>query len=235
MGLLEFLNENRGDFAVIFSAVVAIAIIVYAILTGKLELFSAIVAFATVMYVILTCRLVSETKKMREAQTEPKVSVTIQPREEWINLIDMVIQNIGLGPAYNIKFEINPDFEYMKGKFLSELGFMKNGLKYLAPNQKLQFFLTSMIENFEEKTKKSFEIKVTYQNSIGKTYKDVYMIDFSQLIGLSQLGEPPLYKIAKNVEEIKKDIHHLSTGLIKVIETKQLLEQSKQPKKEDEV
>ncbi|MCD6214741.1 MAG: hypothetical protein J7J46_07180 [Candidatus Desulfofervidus sp.] len=224
MGLVEFLNENSGAFAVIFSAVVAIA---------------------TVVYAILTWRLVSETRKMREAQTEPKVSVTIQPREEWINLIDMVIQNIGLGPAYNIKFEINPDFEYMKGKFLSELGFMKNGLKYLAPNQKLQFFLT--IENFEEKTKKSFEIRVTYQNSIGKTYKDVYTIDFSQLIGLSQLGEePPLYKIAKNVEEIKKDIHHLSTGFhkIKVIrytkedveeETKQLLERSKQPKKEDEV
>ena len=225
MGLVEFLNENSGAFAVIFSAVVAIATIVYAILTWK---------------------LVSETRKMREAQTELKVSVTIQPREEWINLIDMVIQNIGLGPAYNIKFEINPDFEYMKGKFLSELGFMKNGLKYLAPNQKLQFFLTSMIENFEEKTKKPFEIRVTYQNSIGKTYKDVYMIDFSQLIGLSQLGEPPLYKIAKNVEEIKKDIHHLSTGFhkIKVImytkedveeERKQLLERFKQPKKEDEV
>ena len=224
MGLVEFLNENSGAFAVIFSAAVAIATIVYAILTWK---------------------LVSETRKMREAQTEPKVSVTIQPREEWINLIDMVIQNIGLGPAYNIKFEINPDFEYIKGKFLSELGFMKNGLKYLAPNQKLQFFLTSMIGNFEEKNKKPFEIRVTYQNSIGKTYKDVYMIDFSQLIGLSQLGEPPLYKIAKNVEEIKKDIHHLSTGLIKVIrytkedieeeETKQLLERSKQPKKEDEV
>jgi len=119
MGLMEFLNENSGAFAVIFSALVAIATIVYAILTWK---------------------LVSETRKMREAQTEPKVSVTIQPREEWINFIDMVIQNIGLGPAYNIKFEINSDFEYMKGKFLSELGFMKNGLKYLALNQKLQFF-----------------------------------------------------------------------------------------------
>jgi len=226
MGLVEFLNENNGAFAVIFSAVVAIA---------------------TVVYAFLTWRLVSETRKMREAQTEPKVSVTIQPREERIKLIDMVIQNIGLGPAYNIKFEINPDFEYMKGKFLSELGFMKNGLKYLAPNQKLQFFLTSMIENFEEKTKKHFEIRVTYQNSIGKTYKDVYMIDFSQLIGLSQLGEePPLYKMAKNVEEIKKYIHHLSTGFHKINvirytkedveeETKQLLERSKQPKKEDEV
>jgi len=195
MGLVEFLNENSGAFAVIFSAAVAISTIVYAILTWK---------------------LVSETRKMKEAQTEPKVSITIQPREEWINFIDMVIQNIGLGPAYNIKFEINPDFEYMKGKFLSELGFKKNGLKYLAPNQKLQFFLTIMSENFEEKTKKPFEIRISYQNSIGKTYKDVYMIDFSQLIGLSQLGEPPLYKIAKNVEEIKKDIHHLSNGFYKI-------------------
>lgn len=146
----EFLTQNSGAFAVMFSAVVAIATIVYAILTWK---------------------LVSETTKMREAQTEPKVSVTIHPREEWINFIDMVIQNIGLGPAYDIKFKINPDFEYAKGRFLSELGFMKNGLRYLAPNQKLQFFLTSMIENFEEKTKKLFEIRVTYQNSVVKNMK----------------------------------------------------------------
>jgi len=220
---LEFLNENSGAFAVIFSAVVAIATIVYA---------------------ILTWRLVSETRKMREAQTEPKVSATIQPREEWINFIDMVIQNIGLGPAHNIKFKVNPDFEYAKGKFLSELGFMKNGLRYLSPNQKLQFFLTSMIENFEEKTKKPFEIGVTYQNSVGKKYEDVYMIDFSQLIGLSQLGEPSLYKIAENIDKIQKDIHHLSTGFhkMRVIrytkedvekETKQLLERANKPKKED--
>ena len=194
MGLLEFLNQNSGAFAVIFSALVAIATIIYAILTWK---------------------LVSQTRKMREAQTEPKISVTIQPREEWINLIDMVIQNIGLGPAYNIKFEVSPDFEYTKGKFLSDLGVIKNGLRYLAPNQKIQFFLTSMIENFEEKTKNHFEVRVTYQNSAGKKYEDVYIIDFSELIGLSQLGEPPLYKIAKNIEEIQRDIHHLSTNIQK--------------------
>ena len=189
--VLEFLNQNSGSFAVIFSAIVAIATTVYAILTWKLTL---------------------ETRRMREAQTEPRVSVTIQPREEWINFIDMVIQNIGLGPAYNVKFKVEPDFEYAKGNFLSELGFIKNGLRYLAPNQKLQFFLTSMIENFEEKTKYSFEIKVTYKNSLGKKYEDAYIIDFSQLIGLNQLGEPSLYKISKNIEKIQQDIHRLSTG-----------------------
>jgi len=92
---------------------------------------------------------------MREAQTDPKVFVIIQPREEWINFIDLVIQNIELGSAYNIKFEIDSDFEYSNGKFLSKLGFIKNGLKYLAPNQKLQIFLTSMVENFDEKNKKA--------------------------------------------------------------------------------
>jgi len=219
---LEFLNQNSGAFTIVFSAIVAIATVVYAVLTWK---------------------LVSETRKMREVQTEPKVSVTIQPREEWINFIDMVIQNIGLGPAYDIKFEVEPDFEYIKGKFLSELGFVKHGLKYFAPNQKLQFFLTNMVENFEEKTKRPFKIKLTYRSGTGKVYKDEYLIDFSQLIGLSQLGEPPLYKIAKNIEEIRKYIQHLSTGFhkMKVViytkkdvkeERKRLLEQMDEKEKE---
>jgi len=220
--VLEFLNQNVGAFTVIFSAVVAIATMVYAILTWK---------------------LVSETRKMREAQTEPKISVTAQPREEWINFVDMIIQNIGLGPAYNIKFRVNPDFEYEKGSFLSELGFMKNGLRYLAPNQKIQFFLTSLVEDFEAKVKVRSEVKVAYQNSVGKTYEDLYLIDFSQFLGLSQLGEPPLYKMAKNIEDIRKDIHHLSTGFHRMRvtmytkkdveeETKQRLERANQLRKE---
>jgi len=192
---LEFINENSGAFSVGFSGVVA---------------------FSTLLYAILTCELVSETRKMRKVQTEPKIYVNIQPREEWINFIDLVIQNIGLGPAYNIKFEIKPDFEYAKGHFLSELGFIKNGLRYLAPNQKLHFFLTSLVNNFDEKIKTSFEIKVTYQNSTGGKQEDVYVIDFSQFIGLRQLGEPPLYKIAKNIKEIQNTLHHLSTGFYKI-------------------
>lgn len=212
--ILKLLNQNIGVLTVIFSAVVTIATVVYAILTWK---------------------LVSETKKMREAQTEPKVFVMIQPREEWINWIDLVIQNIGSGPAYNMKFEIDPDFEYLKGKFLSELGFIKNGSNHLAPNQKLQTFLTNMAENSDEKTKKSFKITVTYQNSVGKPYEDSYLIDFSQFIGLGQLGEPPLYKISKNIEKIQEDINYLSMSIRSKVEKekKQLLERDNKPKKEN--
>ena len=90
---------------------------------------------------------------------------------------------------------------------LSQLGFIKNGLKYLAPNQKLQSFLTNMLENFEEKIKIKFEIEINYENCVGKTYKDSYLIDFSQLKGLETIGEPPIYKISKHIESIKDDFH----------------------------
>jgi len=86
----------------------------------------------------------------------------------------------------------------------------------LPPNNKIILFLTSLLENFEDKIKKSFEIKVNYENSHGESLEDIYIIDFSFLNGISQLGEPPLIKIAKNVEDIKRDINHLSTGYSKI-------------------
>lgn len=207
--ILEFLNSNSGAFSVIFAAVVAISTVVYAILTRK---------------------LVYETKEMREAQTEPKISVVVQPREEWINFMDMIIQNVGYGPAYNISFDISPDFECRKGEYLSRLGAMKSGLRYLAPNQRIQFFLTSMVEDFEQKVKKSFEIGVKYQNRVGKTYEEKFMINFSEYVGLPQLGEPPMYEISKNIEQMQKDIHNLSTGFSRmkaIVYTKNDLEEEK--------
>ena len=64
---LESLNRNSGVFNVIFSG---------------------LVAFSTIIYAFLTWSLVLETRKMREAQTEPNIIITIQPSEEWINFID---------------------------------------------------------------------------------------------------------------------------------------------------
>jgi len=70
-------------------------------------------------------QLVSETARMRKAQTEPEISITIQPGEEMINFIDMVIENIGLGSAHKICFEVISDFEFEEGKLVSNIGYLK--------------------------------------------------------------------------------------------------------------
>lgn len=55
--VLDFLNKNSGALTVLFTAVVTISTVIYSVLTGK---------------------LVSETKRMRRVQTEPKIEVTIK-------------------------------------------------------------------------------------------------------------------------------------------------------------
>ena len=179
-------------------------------------IFSAIVTIATCCYALLTWKLVSETRKMREIQTEPVISIIMKPKEEELSFIDMVIKNIGLGPAYNIKFDIDPDFEWRKGKYFSHYGFMKKGLNYLAPNQEVNFFLTSMIEDGKKKMEFNFKLIVAYENNLKKIYKQIYLFDFSELEGVHRVGKPPLYKISKDVEEISKNIQHVCTGFHKL-------------------
>ncbi len=57
--ILKFLNENAGAVNILFSGLVTLATLVYAILTWK---------------------LVAETQKMRRAQTDAKVSNHRQSR-----------------------------------------------------------------------------------------------------------------------------------------------------------
>ena len=71
-----------------------------------LLVFSGLVALSTLVYAVLTWRLVTETKRMREVQTEPKVSVRAElSRDVGHGGIELIIRNEGQGPAQNIRFE----------------------------------------------------------------------------------------------------------------------------------
>ena len=170
-----------------------------------LIVFSGIVAISTVVYAFLTWRLVSETKRLRVAQTEPMVSVTYHPREEWINFIDFSIKNVGAGPALDIRFEVEPDFEYVENKWLSQLNLFKSGLKYLGPGDERRFFLTSLTEDGDAKVGNPFEVRVTYRGTIGDEKTDLFVIDFSELEGIMQLGTPPLHEIADSMKSFAEE------------------------------
>ena len=188
--MVDFLNSNSGAFQVVFAFVITAA---------------------TICYVILTRSLVRETKRLREVETEPQISIYLEPEERWINLMDLVIRNIGRGPAYNIRFEIDPDFEYRKGRFLSNLPFMQE-LHYLAPGQTIRFFLANAIDVFNRKVAGAFKITAHYENEVGTFKSGSFKIEFERFEGMSGIGEPPLYKIAKSIEVIHKDIQSFLTG-----------------------
>ncbi len=178
-------------------------------------IFTGIVAVSTIVYARLTSKLVSETRKMRKVQTDPIIAVFIQQQDDH-NLLDLIIQNIGLGPAYDIKFELNGDIDIVPdvGRPVSERNFIKNGIKYLAPNKKISCYLTDLLEKTSEKEKTSIEVTVHYEDNLKNPYENNYTINLSEWIGLLSIDGKP-----KPLETIAKDINKFVTHYIKINKT----------------
>ncbi len=185
--------------------------------TGLIGLvFSLVVTVATVVTAWLNAHLVSETRKMREAQTEPHIQVTYRTRDEGINFLDVAIRNIGLGPAYEISFSLRSENTCEEKNdpidSLQNLNCFSKGLTYLGPDQEFSSFWTSLFDGHASKLNTRIRITCRYRNATGVQYEIPCVLDLSELKGISRIGEPPLLKIGKQLEAIAKDLNHLSTG-----------------------
>jgi hypothetical protein len=158
--------------------------------------------------VILTRSIVKETKRLREAQSEPKLSVTIKQCEEGFHLIDMVIENIGAGPAYNIQFVVKSVFADPKGMLLSDMNIFRNGLSYLGPRECRQFFLANILEKdfFETKAANPLALDVTYFDTLNKKYTGSFQIDLSSLKSLSHITPRTMTTSLAGIEDNTKHI-----------------------------
>lgn len=193
--LFEFLNKNSGALSVLFSAAVTIATVVYAILTWK---------------------LVTETRLLREAQTEPRIEITAQPFETAYNLLRLQVRNTGMGPARRLRLRIN----VISGgesalSMLNELtkpNFFEKGLEYFGPGQERFSAFTNMAVDFNAKVAAVFEVWIRYESATGQRYEDTAVIDMAEWKGAQQLGTPSIYKIAKSIEIIQKDVGHFASG-----------------------
>ncbi|MDP3148062.1 MAG: hypothetical protein Q8N83_02925 [Ignavibacteria bacterium] len=177
-------------------------------------LFTIAVGISTIVYAYLTAKLVSETKLMRKSQTDPEISLSLVQNDHSISFIDLVIENIGLGPAYNINIEVVKDFK-LSNRMLSEVGFIKNGIKYFSPRQSLKLWVASFIED-KELAEKSIELKITYTNSLNEQFTRQFILNFSQFSYFTQLGTPPLIKIAEHLETIDKTLNNITSGFKKL-------------------
>jgi len=182
-------------------------------------IFSGIVAISTGVYALLTWRLTSETRKMREAQTTPNVLVTVDP-EDFHDLY-LVVRNVGLAPAYNIKFAISPDLVIIKDYRLSKVGFIKDGLSILAPGQEIKTFLYSpSIVELKNQIDTVLNIEILYESIDKKQIRQNYQIDLSQFKGIITVTTTSSYEnnLLGGIQDIARAIEKISDeGLRTVI------------------
>jgi hypothetical protein len=192
---IAFLNTNSGALNVIFTAVVTLATAVYAVLTWK---------------------LVTETRLMREVQTEPKLSVTLRSVDHSISIVRLHFRNIGQGQALGVKFSPRVDSgNEVSAALLEEFttpNFFKTGLSYFGPGQERTSAYVSLMKDHDAKLSTVLTFDVEYKSVTGKTYKDTLVVDMSEYKGTHQLGKPHLYVIAQSLEKIQQDIERLVGG-----------------------
>ena len=193
--ILDLLNKNSGAINLLFALVVA---------------------GATVFYAVLTNRLVSETKRMREVQTEPALAISIDPSEHGLNFINLVIANTGAGPARDVRLSAAPDFMRFQGQRISELGIFKYGIKHLAPGQNITVFLTSLLDavhgGSQDLGRLNFSITASFRSPSGRGVQEVFPIHFDSFEGYGSIGTPPLLMIARSLERVQQDIGHAVSG-----------------------
>ena len=180
--------------------------------------FTGMVALSTVVYAFLTWRLVSETQKLRRAQTEPRLSVFVELNEQTGNgQMDLVIQNEGPGPAEDILIGFKGDPTYFDDKRpIDQLPVIKNGIRYLGSHRRFRIILGWLFgEDYERAIQEPWAFDLKYKNSVGDPFSEFFVVDFSQFAGLILSGSSPLVKIEKHLDTLQRDVHHLLTGFNK--------------------
>jgi len=172
-------------------------------------------------YTVETHRLRKAAEKQSNAATSPDITVYVVPSRIWLNFINMEIANLGSTPAHNVCLRAEPDFEYRKGEFVSQLGPFKNGINHLPPGGKVVFFLGSVIDfKAAGRLASPFTVFTNYEDRTGTKFHHQYEISLKFMEGLSSIDKDPLIGIAESLEALKKTVEAWGPEAIKDIERK---------------
>jgi hypothetical protein len=151
---------------------------------------------------------------MRKVQTDPHVSLTVQPSDH-VGSMDIIVENLGPGPAKNVRFSLSEDLvlDSRTNPTLSQMGLFRYGVTYLSPGQRFRFFLVSTIDHPELLAHEPVRIEIAYETVAGEKKVGEYFIDFRVLEGMWALSEPDSRKIAESLKKISTEVHAMTSGL----------------------
>jgi hypothetical protein len=152
----------------------------------------------------------SQVNEMNQARTtggRPLIIVS----EDYENLptINLVVQNVGYGPAKNISFEFSSSVESSDGFVLSELAFFEEGITSLAPGGRIVCYwdeLQNLQEMFQEgQLERGITVTVNYQDITGGSFSHEWEIDPLLYQGLRTIGYRGVSELIDVVEKISEE------------------------------
>lgn len=177
----------------------------------------AIIGVTTLFLMSITAYYAYLTRQLLKANDTPEIAISLRSHEISVNLVMLCIENVGTGAAHDVKFTTDPPSIPSLDIPFEKIGFLKSGIGYFEPGRKVEQFLVSVVGKFDELKQTQLKITVTYKDSTNHKREGVFHLDFSEGVGFSQIGSPPLYEIAKTIKKIQEDLHLIATGSHKPI------------------
>jgi len=133
--------------------------------TGWATIGTLLVAVAALVFAIVQLR---DARRIRREASAPYVIAQFESSEAAPDIIDFVIKNIGVTPAFDIHVDVAPPM--VRAKEIPKLHFMKSkpltdGIKMLAPNQEVRMFFDTVAERTGKELPSEFTVTITAMDS----------------------------------------------------------------------
>lgn len=146
---------------------------------------------------------------MAAATTEPNVVVTIEPNRWSFIHLDLLIENTGSGPAYDVQLAFEPPL--MRDRQGQAKQLPLNAISVLRPSQSLRNF----IGNGANLLQSTFDVTISWKVSpTAKLRAETkYTLSLSHYEGLIQLGGgDPAVSLAQETKKIREIVERVSRG-----------------------
>jgi hypothetical protein len=169
-------------------------------------IFIVVIGFGYYFSVRSTQRMVQEmTAEHQAGGGRPLITVS----EDYATLpnINIVIQNVGQGPAKRISFDFSEDIVSSDGFVVSDLPFFQEGLPSLAPGASIACYwdtLQNLLPLIKEgKIASDITVTVRYQDLTGTSYEHEWEVSARLYEGVRMVD----YKGMTNLVDVVEQIH----------------------------
>lgn len=147
------------------------------------------------------------TRQSRLDQNRPYVVLTFEQGRTLFNLVDILIRNVGAGPAYDVRISIDPPLQRAKevdNMPIAGARYFNEPVPLMPPGYELRTFFDDMRERQEGVVPNAYTVTLEYHDGHGHSWKESSVQDLDLMNDLL-FGE--IYEVhhaAKALREISK-------------------------------
>jgi len=168
---------------------------------------AAVSAFMAIVVACLTVALAKDNRRLRKAGTEPEVVAYLLPDQRYLNLLNLVVANVGRGPARNVALEFVGDLDTLQKRGARLLTRSKLPIHSVLPQDErfVQLF-GNCLDLFDgEEPPPDFTIHVHFENSSGRSKSTTYRASISDFKGVSR-GHSAEHETVEALKQIAKSL-----------------------------